>query len=60
LRRYWVRFAATGDPNQPGMPSWPTYRSPPTRHLEIGDPIRVVDGFNRPGCDAFDEAWANE
>jgi para-nitrobenzyl esterase len=25
--RYWVRFAAAGDPNAPHVPYWPKYRS---------------------------------
>ncbi|HMG24790.1 MAG TPA: carboxylesterase family protein [Kofleriaceae bacterium] len=57
MRRYWVRFAATGDPNQPGLPEWPIYRTAAPRHLEIADPIRVDDDFARPGCDVMDEAW---
>lgn len=58
MRRYWVRFAAAGDPNQPGLPAWPAYRDARPRHLEIGDPVRVEDHFDRPGCDVMDEAWA--
>ncbi len=55
LRRYWVRFAATGDPNQSGLPSWPTYEGPSPRHLELGEEIRAVTGLGRPGCDVLDE-----
>jgi carboxylesterase type B len=25
MRRYWVRFAAAGNPNEPGLPEWPVY-----------------------------------
>jgi len=56
MRRYWVRFATTGDPNQPGLPEWPTYQGANPQHLELGDPIRVVAGLGRPGCDVLDEA----
>jgi para-nitrobenzyl esterase len=59
LRRYWVRFAATGEPDPPGLPSWPTYGAAPPRRLEIGDPVRIVDDAMHPGCDVFDEAWAD-
>jgi para-nitrobenzyl esterase len=57
MRRYWVRFAATGDPNEPGLPEWPTYEGTAPRHLDLGDPIRAIAGLGRAGCDVFDEAW---
>jgi para-nitrobenzyl esterase len=56
MRRYWTRFAATGDPNQPGLPAWPAYEGASPRHLELGEEIRAVTGLGRPGCDVLDEA----
>jgi para-nitrobenzyl esterase len=55
MRRYWVRFAATGDPNQPGLTPWPPYERIKPRYLELGDPIRSVSGPGGAGCEVFDE-----
>ncbi len=43
---YWTNFAKTGDPNGPGLPRWPVYRSSDgyqVMHLS-GDPRPVADG----------------
>ena len=35
----WVRFAKTGDPNGPGLTSWPAFNEDKERYLEFGDSI---------------------
>lgn len=55
---YWVRFAATGDPNEPGRPRWPRYDAIADRYLELGDPIRVRDHLRTAQFDVLDAAQA--
>ncbi len=39
---YWTRFAATGNPNAPGLPEWPPYSLETDRGLELGLEIRLA------------------
>jgi carboxylesterase type B len=40
-----VRFAKTGDPNSPDLPSWPPYKQPEYRYLNYSDKIATDSGF---------------
>jgi para-nitrobenzyl esterase len=40
MSSYWVNFAAKGDPNGPGLPSWPIYEDAEGPAMELGDEVR--------------------
>ena len=47
---YWVQFARTGDPNLPGRPKWPQYRTEQPRVMEFGDDIQVISPVDAALC----------
>ena len=55
MQRYWINFAATGDPNADGLPEWPLFRRPDPQVLELGDEIRQVPAIEPGMCAAFEE-----
>jgi para-nitrobenzyl esterase len=54
----WVRFAATGDPNGPGLRRWPAYTAPGYQVLTFGDALTLGSnaGDRAPGY--FEKAFA--
>jgi len=52
--RYWVAFARSGDPNQPGLPEWPAYEPDRDPWLEIGSTIAARDCVRREYLDLFE------
>ena len=45
MSSYWVRFAATGNPNGPDLPEWPAFNEQ-TRHVqEFGSRVSVGPGL---------------
>ncbi|MFL6601654.1 MAG: carboxylesterase/lipase family protein [Steroidobacteraceae bacterium] len=53
MLRAWTRFAATGDPNAPGLPQWPRYDRATDPYLEFGTLIRPGQAYRRPQLDAL-------
>jgi para-nitrobenzyl esterase len=53
----WVRFAATGDPNDPSMPVWPSYSQEADEYLEFGDPPRVASHWRTPQLDFLERFY---
>lgn len=51
MARFWVQFAATGNPNVAGLPEWLPYDQATDRHLELGNTIAAGAGLTRETCD---------
>ncbi|MCA9668879.1 MAG: carboxylesterase family protein [Myxococcales bacterium] len=48
---YWARFAATGDPNGDGAPSWPKYSETDEKHLELTLTPTAKGALKKAECD---------
>ena len=53
MQEAWTRFAASGDPNGPGLPHWPAYDRASDPYLEFGTQIRAGQAYRRAGLDAL-------
>jgi para-nitrobenzyl esterase len=42
MSSYWANFAANGDPNGKGLPTWPAYTNKDTHLIEFGDKVQVI------------------
>jgi para-nitrobenzyl esterase len=47
---YWVQFARSGDPNVPGRPEWPQYRTDKPEVMELGDNIKPIPPVDTALC----------
>jgi para-nitrobenzyl esterase len=54
MGRYWVNFATTGSPNDPGLPQWPLYTAESGDYLEFGDAVTPGSGLETQLCAVFD------
>ena len=59
MQRYWINFAATGDPNSDELPPWPQFERPGPVVQELGDTVGPVPAIEPGMCAAF-EAWAQQ
>lgn len=54
MQRYWLNFAATGNPNAATVPDWPVFERPHAPVLELGDSVRTIAAPEPALCAAFE------
>ena len=59
VQQYWVRFAATGNPNGSSTPDWPRFEAPSFRVQELGDEVLSKPAPEAELCGLFEE-WHAE
>jgi para-nitrobenzyl esterase len=56
----WVRFAKTGDPNGPGLASWPVFTEQKESYLEFGDSIAAKTALRKKQLDFLSDFTASQ
>lgn len=53
--RYWANFARNGDPNGPGLPTWPRYQPEQADYLELATPATTGRALRARTCAFWDQ-----
>ncbi|XP_062580478.1 uncharacterized protein LOC134242419 [Saccostrea cucullata] len=54
LLKYWTNFAKSGDPNDPGLPYWPSYNTADRSFLRMGEELRPNMEYKMERLKMFD------
>jgi para-nitrobenzyl esterase len=54
MQTFWRNFAASGDPNGTGLPTWSQYDPMADDSLGLDTPIGNISAFEAAGCDFWD------
>jgi para-nitrobenzyl esterase len=57
MRKYWIAFAAHGDPNTAGAPRWDAYRPADDNHQLLGDTVQPGAAWRRPQLDFLERFY---
>ena len=60
MRQTWVRFAASGDPNGGGLPTWPAFSRGADPHLEFGDRVRAGSDWRPETLDPLEAKFLSD
>jgi para-nitrobenzyl esterase len=59
MSSYWANFAAKGDPNGPGLPTWPAYKDmSKDRVMVLGDTVQVESTAPAEKLTFYNSAYA--
>ncbi len=58
ISSYWVNFAASGDPNGKGLPTWPAISKNSNRAMVLGDKIEIGPEPDKARLDFFDAYYS--
>jgi para-nitrobenzyl esterase len=50
MMQVWTQFARTGDPNIPGMGTWPVWDKGTDQYLYIAEPLQVRPNYSKVAC----------
>ncbi len=59
MGRYWTNFAATGDPNGPGLVHWPSYAPATDQWMTFNPSIAVQAGIRAAKLDVLERAMVD-
>jgi len=54
MQKYWINFAATGNPNGERLPDWPMFEGPEPLVQEFGDEIITIPAIEPDFCASFE------
>ena len=59
IQRYWVNFAKTGNPNEKGMPYWPTFNKDQVTTMQFSNGASLIAVPNRDQINLIDRYYQN-
>jgi len=57
MSSYWINFARSGNPNGPGLPTWPGFTNADSKVLCLGDPTTIGKVANVNSLNVFDAVY---